>query len=74
MKYCYNKYMKKIVCLIICLLFASIGYAEFVSSANISSMNGIYKKDAFGRINQYDKNGKKIGVYKIKNGRRVKIK
>lgn len=35
---------------------------------------GTFKKTITGKIVQYDKNGKKIGSYKIKNGRYYKIK
>lgn len=35
---------------------------------------GIFKKKRNGEFVQYDKNGKKIGVYKISNRKCVKVK
>ena len=65
--------MRKLIVFVLLTSFVLDCHAGAMINKNLSSMNGVYKKDAFGRINQYDKNGKKIGVYKLKNGKCVKI-
>ena len=35
---------------------------------------GTFKKQSNGKFVQYDKNGKKIGTYKLTNGKFVRIK
>ena len=67
--------MKKIpVILAVLSLFCLPTFAE-TSQNNIGKYPaGTFKKAHNGKIIQYDKNGKKIGMYKIKNRKYVKIK
>ena len=66
----------RITCLLIAIIFFSISVNAELSQVktNKNLPQGTFKKSRSGKIIQYDKNGKKIGVYKIPNGRYVKIK
>ena len=65
----------KFFLIIICLYtFISNVYAESNYINTKKMPEGIFKKSITGKIIQYDKNGKKIGLYKIENGRYQKIK
>ena len=61
--------------LVICLVsFLCNVYANSAESRIRKMPEGTFKKSFTGKIIQYDKNGKKIGSYKLKNGRYYKIK
>lgn len=69
--------MKKFLTVLCLLLFASASYAE-ISNLPAKKFNnmpeGTFKKQKNGTIVQYDKNGKKIGKYKLDNGRYYRLK
>lgn len=67
--------MKKFYILFIILCFSISVNAEIAQHKTHSNLpQGTFKKNRSGKIIQYDNNGKKIGVYKIPNGRYIKVK
>ena len=64
--------MKKFFVILILLTFALCVYADeqYVKKYN-NYPQGTFKKSRNGKIIQYDKNGKKVGVYNI-NSRKYK--
>ena len=66
--------MKKILILSVLLSFSLSVYAELPQTRINSLPQGTFKKKRNGQIIQYDKNGKKLGIYKISSGRYVKVK
>ena len=67
--------MKKLICSFVCLILLSSGaFAAENYYAKNKMPEGTFKKSHTGKIIQYDKNGKKIGVYKQQQGRYVRVK
>lgn len=67
--------MKRILILLIMLSFLSVAaLAELPQNKHTNYPQGTFKKNKNGQIIQYDKNGKKLGVYKVTNKRYVKTK
>jgi len=66
--------MKKFFSFILVLSLFSPVLAEVTPIKYNNLPQGTFKKNRKGDIIQYDKNGKKIGVYKIQNRRYGKIK
>lgn len=59
----------------LCVVFLSMSVVSTLPENRISKMpEGVFKKTRSGKIVQYNNNGKKIGEYKISNGRYVKTK
>ena len=74
LKYDIINCMKKICVLFVILSFSLSVYAE-LPQTNLNNLpQGTFKKNRKGQYVQYDKNGKKVGIYKIPNGRYVKVK
>ena len=65
--------MKNIIVVFI-LIFCLTAYAAQARKLDGSYTTGVFKKNKKGEYVQYDKKGKKIGVYKLTNGKFVKIK
>lgn len=60
---------------ILCIIcFASTTLAVVPPKRAISYPEGTFRKQRNGTIVHYDKNGKKVGVYKLNNGRYVQTK
>ena len=72
---CYNKAMKTWLTICIVLLFISSVFADetYVRRYN-GYPQGTFKMSRNGSIIQYDKQGKKVGVYKTNQKRYKKIK
>ena len=66
--------MKKVLVIILSAILISPVMAEATLKKTNNTHDGIFKKKHNGDIVQYDKKGKKIGVYKVINGRYIKIK
>lgn len=66
--------MKKLLTIFILLISTTIVFAQNTNAKNNTLPQGIFKKKHNGQVVQYDNKGKKIGIYKIKNGKYVKIK
>ena len=66
--------MKNLCILLIVLLFGLSAYAEITQNKPNNLPHGSFRKNRSGQIVQYDKNGKRIGLYKVSNGRYVKLK
>ena len=61
--------MRKLLVFLVLMSFMSVCYAD---SAKINKYpQGTFVKTRSGKIIQYDKNGKKIGEYKLNSGRYV---
>lgn len=68
---------KVLLIMLISLFFVPIVFADTKNykSAKYDYMTqGTFKKKANGKYVQYDKNGKKIGIYKISKGKFVRVK
>lgn len=60
---------------VFCLIcFAGTSLAVVPARRLHSYPEGTFRKQRNGTIVQYDKSGKKIGIYKLNNGRYVKAK
>ena len=66
--------MKKFSTLLLIMMFGLAVNAQLPVKKLSNPPAGTFKKARNGTIVQYDKNGKKIGVYKIKNGKYVQVK
>ena len=66
--------MKGILVFVVFCVFSSCVFANIPARKYENMPQGTFKKSINGTINQYDKRGKKIGIYKIKNGKYVKVK
>ena len=66
--------MKKIFVIGLILMTCSTVLAESSVSYHRNMPQGTFKEKRGGEIVHYDKNGKKVGVYKSVGGRYVKIK
>lgn len=66
--------MKRVFTLIIILLFSASGFAQIPAKKFENMPKGTFKKTWNGKIVQYDKSGKKVGLYKQNNGKYVKTK
>ena len=65
--------VKKVIILLLSFFVCSSAMADYVlNRANMPQ--GTFKKKRNGTIVQYDKKGKKIGVYKLSRGTYIKIK
>ncbi len=82
---CYNAVMKKFLTTIFIFGILSPAFADIndakmpeLNKATIKKHNnlpqGTFKKQKDGTIVQYDKNGKKIGKYKLDSGRYYRFK
>lgn len=63
--------MKKFIIILVSICFALPAFA-LVPQKNLPS--GTFKKKRNGTIVQYNDKGKKIGIYKLENGRYKRIK
>jgi len=67
--------MKNICILLLSLiLITSTVHAQQTLERKNKLPQGVFKKQRNGQIIQYDNNGKKIGIYKIKNRKYVRVK
>jgi len=67
--------MKRILISLIMLSFVCVSaLAELPQNKHTNYPQGTFKKNKSGQIIQYDKNGKKLGVYKVTNKRYLKTK
>lgn len=66
--------MKKYVVIFLSFLLVLPVSAEQMTKKSGNLPDGVFKKTRSGEFVQYDKNGKKIGKYKVINGRFIKIK
>ena len=67
--------MKRFLVILILLCFASVVYADVSRAKRYGGYpEGSFKKSRNGKIIQYDKNGKKVGVYNLKSGKSTKRK
>ena len=55
-------------------MFATTALAAIPVRELKNPPQGTFKKTRSGKIVQYDKKGKKIGVYKLKSGNLVRVK
>ncbi len=63
--------MKKLTCVLIAFCFV-LSVNASIPKKNLPQ--GTFKKKRNGTIIQYNDKGKKIGIYKLENGRYKKIK
>lgn len=66
--------MKKILLIFVLLFFSISAFSFPFAKDNGDYTSGSFKRNKKGEFVQYNKKGKKIGVYKIINGKFVKIK
>ena len=66
--------MKKILISLMVLSFSLSVFAEIPQNKSANLPQGTFKKRRNGQIIQYDKNGKKLGVYRVTSGRYIKVK
>ncbi len=66
--------MKKFFVIFLLLAFISPVWAELNTKKINNTPEGVFRKTRNGEIAQYDKKGKKIGVYKVVNGRYIRVK
>ena len=66
--------MKKFLVIFLSVIMVSPAWADLTTRNTKNLPEGVFKKTRNGNIVQIDKNGKKIGVYKVVNGKFVKIK
>ena len=60
--------MRNLCVLLVLISFMTVCYADNRANAN-KFPQGTFVKSRSGKIIQYDKNGKKIGEYKLNSGR-----
>ena len=66
--------MKKLWVIFLFLVIALPVCAELTTKKVNNLPEGVFKKNRGGEYVQLDKKGKKIGVYKVINGRLIKVK
>ncbi len=66
--------MKRFFILLMLIMFSGTVFAKIPVRTIKNPPQGTFKKTRTGKIVQYDKNGKKIGTYKINNGKYIQIK
>ena len=66
--------MKKLWVIFILFVTALSVCADLTTKKVNNLPDGVFKKTRGGEYVQLDKNGKKTGVYKIINGRLIKVK
>ena len=66
--------MRIILTFAVLLFFAATVFAQIPVKKYDNMPQGTFKKSWSGKVVQYDKNGRKVGVYKLKNGKYVKVK
>lgn len=66
--------MKNFIVIIVFLAFMSSAFAQLPARKFDNMPKGTFKKTRTGKIIQYDSNGKKVGTYKLNNGRFTKTK
>lgn len=66
--------MKKFLVIFLFLIFVSPVFSEVTTKKTNNLPDGVFRRSHSGDIVQYDKNGKKIGVYKVVKGKFVKVK
>ena len=66
--------MKKLIILFLLVMVPSAAIAEIPVKKIKNPPIGTFKKKRNGTIVQYDKNGKKIGTYKINSRKNLYIK
>ena len=64
--------MRKLIAILILLSFMPLAFAEIPVRKYNNLPQGTFKKKKDGTIVQYDKNGKRIGVYKVNSGKNYK--
>jgi len=68
----YNVQMRILLIILLCTCTSAYAIGHVYDTKTLP--DSVFKKKFNGQIVQYDKNGKKIGVYKQKNGRYIRIK
>ncbi|MBR6127320.1 hypothetical protein IKQ21_06510 [bacterium] len=66
--------MRGFLVIFIMLTFSVAAFAELPERKFKNLPEGTFKRTRSGKIVQYDKNGKKIGVYNLNSKRLVKTK
>ena len=66
--------MKKCLAIFLSFILISPVLADTTKKKLNTNPEGVFKKNRSGEFVQYDKKGKKIGVYKLINGRLIKVK
>ncbi len=66
--------MKKCLAIFLSFILVSPVLAATTMKKLNTTPEGVFKKNRNGDFVQYDKKGKKVGVYKLINGRLVKVK
>ena len=66
--------MKKFLTILTLLAFSCTVFAAIPEKRIKNLPQGTFRKTRNGTIVQYDKNGKKVGVYKVNSGKYVKTK
>ena len=66
--------MNKLLVIFLSVLLMSPVWATLKPEKTANFPEGVFKKTRSGDFVQYDKKGKKIGVYKVINGRFIKVK
>lgn len=66
--------MRKVLVILTLFAFVSTTFAALPERKIKNLPEGTFKKTRSGAIVQYDKNGKKVGVYKLNSGKYVKTK
>ena len=66
--------MKIFITLFIMFTFSAAVFAQLPARKYDNLPKGTFKKTRSGKIVQYDKNGKKIGTYKLNEKRYVKAR
>ena len=66
--------MKRLLCIALMSMFATTALAAIPVRELKNPPQGTFKKTRSGKIIQYDKKGRKIGVYKLKSGNLTRIK
>ena len=66
--------MKRFLVIFLSVLLISPVWADLKPSKNTNLPEGVFRKTRNGEFVQYNQKGKKIGVYKIINGRFTKVK
>lgn len=66
--------MKNLFVLFVLIIFSTSVFAKIPVRTLKNPPQGTFKKTRTGKIIQYDKNGKKIGTYKINSRKNLYIK
>lgn len=66
--------MKKFLIIFLSIVLVSPVFADTTLKKTGSIPDGVFRKKKNGDFVQIDKNGRKIGIYRIVNGRFIKVK